>query len=89
MTRLPLSALLLLLSGCDSCLPEDLRATKKAGFERMAAARLASCIGYNCTCNAEVTLGCFAAARAYCLDAGYAKTCSQMEPEASCGRLCK
>jgi hypothetical protein len=36
-------AVLLLLAGCDSCLPESWRAVPKVGFERMAAERLKAC----------------------------------------------
>lgn len=73
---------LALLSSCDSCLPKSWRATPKAGFERMAAARLTICVQTNpCT---ELSR-CFAESEAYCLDAGYAKSCGNGEPEGSCG----
>jgi len=72
----------ILFSSCDSCLPEGFRATQKAGFERMAAARLQSCVQNNpCTFLRQ----CFEESNAYCLDAGYAKECGQMEHEGSCG----
>lgn len=57
-------------------------ATKKAGFERMAAARLQSCVQNN---PCQFLSQCFEESRQYCLDAGYAKECGQMEHEGSCG----
>lgn len=76
------SALLLLLSSCDSCLPESFRATEKAGFERMAGERLKFCIQNNpCIFVPQ----CHRESAAYCLDAGYSATCGNSEPEASCG----
>ncbi len=69
--------LLALLSGC-----EGFRATTKAGFERMAAARLKVCVQGN---PCQFTHQCFSDSDAYCLDAGYDKACGQMEPEGSCG----
>jgi hypothetical protein len=74
--------LLALLSSCDSCLPESFRATPKAGFERMAAARLQSCVQNN---PCQFLRQCFAESEAYCVDAGYSKTCGQMEEEGTCG----
>lgn len=74
--------LALAFSSCDSCLPESFRATPKAGFERMAAERLRVCVQNN---SCVFLHQCFAESEAYCLDAGYAKTCGQMEPEGTCG----
>jgi hypothetical protein len=77
---------LLLLTSCwgSSCPGWD--ATPKAGFERMAAARLQSCVQNNpCVFLRQ----CFAESNAYCLDAGYAITCGQMEPEGTCGAALK
>lgn len=75
-------ATLLLLSGCDSCLPESWRATPKAGFERMAAYRLQNCVqNHPCFYLPQ----CFAESAAYCLDAGYRASCGNGEDEGSCG----
>lgn len=79
MTR-PLSCLVL-LSGCDSCLPTNFRATHKAGFERMAAERLRVCVQGN---PCQFVSQCFRESGAYCVDAGYAKECGRAEPETTC-----
>lgn len=75
-------AALLLLSSCwgTSCPGWD--ATPKAGFERMAAARLKFCVQNN---SCVFVSQCFRESEAYCVDAGYSKTCGQMEPESTCG----
>ncbi len=59
-----------------------MEATPKAGFERMAAARLQLCVQNN---RCQFLHQCFEESWAYCLDAGYAKTCGQMEDEGTCG----
>ncbi|MEY4933561.1 MAG: hypothetical protein RLZZ403_1881, partial [Pseudomonadota bacterium] len=66
--------LALLLSSCDSCLPESWRATPKAGFERMAAERLRVCVQNN---PCQFLLQCHAESEAFCLDAGYARECGR------------
>jgi hypothetical protein len=65
------------LSGCPGW-----DATPKAGFERMAAAHLKSCVQNN---SCQYVHQCFLESAAYCVDAGYSPTCGQMEPEGSCG----
>lgn len=79
--RLPFLAILF-LSSCDSCLPESWRATPKAGFERVAAAKLQACVQNN---PCQELHRCFAESEAYCVDAGYSARCGQMEQESSCG----
>lgn len=72
----------LLFAACDSCLPEGFRATPKAGFERVAVARHTSCVVNNpCTFVSQ----CHRDSEAFCLDAGYAKSCGDGEIEGSCG----
>ncbi len=71
---------------CDSCLPESFRATPKAGFERMAAARLQNCVQNNGCIHLQQ---CFEESRQFCLDAGYQKECGQMEHEGTCGTAIK
>lgn len=72
---------LLFLAGCERCAP-DWVVPKKVAFERVAAARLRLCVqGHIC----QMASWCFRQSEAYCLDAGYSKTCGQMEPEGSCG----
>ncbi len=84
MRLLSATAALMFTTACDSCLPEGFRATPKAGFERMAAERLRVCVqGNPCSSIRQ----CFVESEAYCLDAGYSKTCGQMEPEGSCGSV--
>jgi hypothetical protein len=77
-----LIVILVLVSSCDSCLPEDFRATQKAGFERMAAARHQQCVwDHDCSHVKQ----CHDESEAFCLDAGYSKTCGNAEIEGSCG----
>lgn len=71
-----------ILPSCDSCLPPSWRATPKAGFERMAAARLQNCVQNN---PCQFLKQCFEESRQHCLDAGYQKECGQMEHEGTCG----
>lgn len=86
MKKLFAVALLIVSSSCDSCLPEWFRATPKAGFERMAAARHEACVQNNpCTFVSQ----CHAESEAYCVDAGYPKTCGNAELEGSCGKNVK
>lgn len=69
-------------SSCNSCFPPGCQSTDKAGFSRVAAARLTSCVQNNpCTFLKQ----CFAESESYCLSFGYPKSCGQMEPEGSCG----
>lgn len=75
-------AMLLLASSCDSCLPEWFRATPKAGFERMAIERHRLCVVNN---PCQFVESCHNESWAYCLDAGYPKTCGDGEIEGSCG----
>lgn len=75
--------LLVLLAGCDC---PGFKATPKAGFERVAAGKLQHCIQNN-VCQAAPW--CFRQSELFCLDAGYPKTCGQMEPEGSCGSALK
>ncbi len=77
------SSALLLLSSCNC---PGFAATPKAGFERMAAARLQNCIQGNLC---QVAPWCFEQSRQFCLDAGYPKTCGQMEHEGTCGSKVK
>lgn len=70
------------LMSCDSCLPEGFRATPKAGFERMAVERHRLCVINNSCIHVSQ---CHRESEAYCLDAGYAKTCGNAEIEGSCG----
>lgn len=77
-----LSLFVLLLSGCDSCLPQSFRATPKAGFERMAVEVHRICVQDN-PCYFVSTRHRQSEAR--CLDAGYAKECGNGELEGSCG----
>lgn len=70
------------LAACDSCLPVGCRATEKAGFERLAAARHQQCV-WNNPCS--YTDECHRESEAFCLDAGYSKTCGNGEIEGSCG----
>lgn len=79
--RLAIAALLL-LSGCDSCLPASFRATPKAGFERMAAYRHERCVQDN---PCQYVSQCHRESEAYCVDAGYAPSCGRMENEGTCG----
>lgn len=72
----------MLLSNCDSCLPEGFRSTQKAGFERVAAARHQQCI-WNNSC--QFVEQCHRESEEFCLDAGYSKTCGNGEIEGSCG----
>jgi hypothetical protein len=58
------------------------QATPRAGFERMAAARLGICVADN---HCSYINRCFAESEQYCLASGYSKRCGQMEPEGSCG----
>jgi len=72
----------LILSSCDSCLPESFRATPAAGFRRMAAARHQQCVWeHDCSHVKQ----CHDESEAFCLDAGYPKTCGNAEIEGSCG----
>ncbi len=74
-------ALAMLLCSCAGW-----AATPKAGFERVAAGRLEHCIQNNLC---QYALECFEDSRGFCVDAGYSKTCGQMEAEGSCGSKLK
>jgi hypothetical protein len=69
--------LALLLSSCS-----EWQATPEAGFRRVAAHRLQTCVANNLCQYVEQ---CFAESRAFCLDAGYPETCGYGEVEGSCG----
>lgn len=71
-----------LLCGCWGKNFPGWDATDKAGFERMAAARLQNCVQYN---DCIFVPQCHRESEAYCVDAGYAESCGRMEPEGSCG----
>lgn len=75
-----------LFAGCWGDCPSNpgWPATAKAGFERMAADRLKECVQSH-ECFEEVQRRCFTDSEAYCVDAGYPKSCGQMEPEGTCG----
>lgn len=77
-----LFALAIIICGCDSCLPPSCRATEKAGFERVAAARHQHCVWTNPCSYVEQ---CHRESEAFCVDAGYSKTCGNGEIEGSCG----
>ncbi len=81
MKRLLLAAALC-LSACDGCLPESWKVPPHVAFERMAAARLQSCVQNN---PCQFLRQCFAESEAYCVDAGYSARCGFGEPEGSCG----
>ena len=66
---------LLLLCACEPATPE-------AGFRRMAAARLQSCVANN---PCQFVSQCFRESEAYCVDAGYPESCGRGEVEGSCG----
>lgn len=77
-----LFALAVIVCGCDSCLPPSCRATEVAGFRRVAAARHQQCVwDHPCSYVDE----CHRESEAFCLDAGYPKTCGNGELEGSCG----
>jgi hypothetical protein len=69
--------LILLLTGCAG-----FKATTKAGFERMAAAHLQSCVQGNLC---QYAPQCFRESEARCQEHGYDKTCGRMEAEGTCG----
>lgn len=73
---------ILLFSSCDSCLPESFRATPKAGFERIAIARHRACV---VTRPCPEVADCHRESEAFCIDAGYEKSCGNGEVEGSCG----
>lgn len=69
------SALAMLLLACDPVPPE-------VGFRRIAAARLQSCVANNAC---QFVSQCHRELEAFCVDAGYPKTCGNGEVEGSCG----
>lgn len=77
-----LFALAVIVCGCDSCLPVSCRATPKAAFEREAIARHTHCVVSN---NCQFVSQCHRESEAFCLDAGYPKSCGDGEVEGSCG----
>ena len=68
-------AALLLLVACGPVPPN-------VAFERMAAARLQSCVSNNLC---QYVRQCFAESEAFCVDAGYRPSCGFGEVEGSCG----
>ncbi len=82
--RLSLTSFLLLFAGCDSCLPEDWRATHAAGVRRMEATRLGVCLE-TARCTVEAISPCFCTSAVNCIDAGIERECGQMEKPGPCG----
>ncbi len=75
-------ALLVLTSSCDSCLPESWRVPAVRKFEVIATARHQACVQNN---PCYFVSQCHRESEAFCLDAGYDKTCGNSELEGSCG----
>lgn len=75
---------LMFLASCWGACPNcpGWEATPKAGFERMAAARHEMCVQNN---PCYFVSQCHRDSEAFCLDAGYPKTCGNAEVEGSCG----